>query len=275
MLSPAEFVESYAAAGAKKAAAPLSKLFLLGILGGFAIGIGAILSTTAAYSVDRWGLSKIIGGLLFPMGLMIVLLTGAELFTGNCLMTIPLLSRRIGLKGLLRNWATVYLGNFAGALLLAVGIAYSNSPLQYRISIEDVVYTAAVKCSMPFGRALVLGVLCNILVCAAVMFGLSAKSITGRILGVFPPVCCFVICGFEHCVANMYYVPAGLLAMTDPDLAGTAARLIELSYGDTVNLSLLTPGNFILHNLLPVTLGNILGGCAFAALIWYCHRKKD
>lgn len=272
MLNPTEFVESYASIGEKKASAPLMKLFLLGVLAGFSIGLGSVISTMVSYSVSA-GLVRIVSGLFFPIGLIMVILTGAELFTGNSLMTISLLERRIGIMGLLRNWAVVYLGNFAGSLLLAAGIVNSACLSDAFLPVHTI-RIAAVKCALPFGSALVLGILCNILVCIAVMCALSAKSVPGRVIGTFIPICCFVICGFEHCVANMYYVPAGLLAMANPDFAGRAQHIIEMQYS-IVDLSLLTPGNFLLHNLVPVTLGNILGGCAFAALIWFCHRKKN
>lgn len=260
MLSPAEFVESYLQIGEKKANAKTGRLFLLAILAGFAIGMGAAVTTAASGAVENPSLAKIICGTLFPLGLMIVVLTGAELFTGNCLMTIPLLGGRIGLGGIARNLTIVYFGNFAGALALAAGIAFASGPAMADWQVVKTVTTAAAKCSLPFGRALVLGILCNLLVCIAVMCALCAKDVTGRILGSFGAICMFVVCGFEHCVANMYYIPAGLFAK-------------NLAVCSSLDLSALTWGNFLVGNLLPVTLGNLIGGCGFAALIWFGHRK--
>jgi len=266
MLSPAEFVESYAGIGERKAGAGVLKLLLSGILAGFAIGVGGAVTTAATFAIENASAAKIIGGVLFPLGLIMVLITGTELFTGNCLMTISLFERRIHLKGMLRNLAVVYLGNFLGALLLAWAIISFSGPGMASGLILKTVSTAAAKCALPFGRALGLGILCNILVCAAVMMALCAKDIIGRAVAAFGPVCCFVICGFEHCVANMYFIPAGLFARTMPDCG-------QLVAGAGIDISALTWGNFLLHNLFPVTIGNLIGGCGFAALIWATHRK--
>ena len=267
MLSPADFVESYAGIGEKKASAQLAKLLMLAILAGFAIAIGGAVTTIASYSIDSPSVAKLICGVLFPLGLFMVVMTGAELFTGNCLMTISMLERRIGLRGMLRNLTTVFIGNFIGALLVAVSIAVFSGPKMADMLVVKIVTTAAAKCSLSFAGAVVLGVLCNILVCLAVMSALCAKDVVGRAMGAFGPVCCFVICGFEHCIANMYYIPVGLLVRTVPECTQIIAE-----YG--IDLSALTWRNFFLQNLLPVTIGNIIGGCGFAALIWAGHRKK-
>lgn len=266
MLSPAEFVESYAGTGERKAGSGVLRLFLSGILAGFAIGVGGAVTTAATFAIENVSAAKIVGGVLFPLGLIMVLMTGAELFTGNCLMTISLLERRIHLKGILRNFAVVYLGNFFGALLLAWAMIAFSGPGMADGLVLKTVSTAAAKCALPFQRALGLGILCNILVCAAVMMALCAGDTVGRVAGAFGPVCCFVICGFEHCVANMYFIPAGLFAMTLP-------RCGQLAAGAGIDISALTWGNFFLHNLFPVTIGNLIGGCGLAALIWATHRK--
>lgn len=268
MLSPAEFVDSYAGIGANKAKAPAWKLVLLGVLAGFWIGLGGVVTNTASHAIGNVSAAKIVCGLLFPMGLIMVILTGAELFTGNCLITISVLEKRASPGDMLRNLALVYLGNFIGALALAAACAFYG---QLNLSAGGLaVYTmkvAAAKCALPFGNAVVLGILCNILVCAAVMCALCAKDVTGRAVGAFVPICVFVLCGFEHCVANMYYIPAGLFARMVPAYAAMAADA-------GLDLSGLTWGAFLVNNLLPVTLGNLIGGCGFAALIWAAHRKK-
>ncbi|MEG2221658.1 MAG: formate/nitrite transporter family protein [Oscillospiraceae bacterium] len=269
MLSPAEFVESYATIGAGKAAAPARKLLLLGVLAGLLIGLGGVVTNTASFSVENISLAKLICGLLFPFGLIVVVLTGAELFTGNCLIVISVLQKRASLSGLLRNLSLVYLGNFAGALALAAACAYCGQlGLGKGALAVTTIKLAAAKCALPFGNAVVLGILCNILVCAGVMCSLCSKDVAGRAVGAFVPVCFFVICGFEHCIANMYYIPAGLFALTVPQYASLAA-----SAG--LDVSALSWGSFFLRNLLPVTLGNLIGGCGFAACIWGAHRPRQ
>lgn len=266
MLSPAEFTAAYREIGARKAQAPAGRLLLLGVLAGFFIAMGSAACSTAAHGLDNSSLARVVCGLLFPFGLTMVIFTGAELFTGNCLMTISLLERRAGLAGVLRNWCLVYLGNLAGALALAAANVYSGQlDLSQGGLAVYAVRTAAAKCALLPGKAVVLGVLCNILVCVGVMCALSAQSAPGRLVGAFLPICFFVICGFEHCVANMYYIPAGLLALSVPKYA-------QLAQEAGVDLSGLTWGAFVLKNLIPVTLGNLLGGCGFAALIWKAHR---
>ena len=268
MLTPAEFVETYAEIGAGKAKAPAQKLFLLAILAGFFIGMGGAVSSTATHALTNVSAAKIAAGLLFPFGLILVILTGSELFTGNCLMTISVLSRKTTLRGMLRNLVIGYLGNFAGSLALAAGCVFSG---QLNLSNGGLavatIKTAAAKCSLTFGHAVLLGVLCNILVCAAVMCAISAKSVPGKAIGAFVPICLFVICCFEHCVANMYYIPAGLFALSVPQYAALAAKAGVATAG-------LTWGGFLLHNLLPVTLGNLLGGCGYAAIIYAAYGKR-
>lgn len=266
--SPAEVTALYAAAGAEKTKKPAAVLVLLGILAGALIALGSAATNTAIYGIaDTWT-ARTICGLLFPFGLGMVVMTGTELFTGNSLITISVLDRRCSVMGMLRNWGIVYLSNFAGSLLVAAGCAlfgqmnYSDGQLA--------VFTmklAAGKCALPFQNALVLGFFCNLLVCLGVMLAMSGKDNASRILGAFLPVCYFVICGFEHCVANMYYISAGLLAKTVPAYAQLAAEL-------GVDLSALTWSNFLVKNLVPVTIGNVLGGAVLGALMWFCYRPR-
>lgn len=268
MLSAAEFVESYGAIGEGKAKTPAMKLFLLGILAGFLIGMGGAVTNTAAHAIANVSAAKIACGLLFPFGLIMVILTGAELFTGNNLITISVLSKQATVRDMLRNWVIVYAGNFVGSVALAASCAFSG-----QMNLSDgglgayTIKTATAKCSLTFGHALTMGILCNILVCIAVMCALCAKDVVGRAVGAFVPIAFFVICGFEHSVANMFYIPAGLFALSVPEYAQAATVA-------GVNTAALTWGNFLIHNLLPVTIGNILGGCSFAALIWATHHKR-
>ena len=258
MLSPVEFVDFYAQVGAKKSANSAGRLFLAAILAGFLIASGAVAASTASYGLENASVARVVSGLLFPFGLIMVIITGAELFTGNCMITISLLEKKASLAGMIRNLVIVYLGNFAGSLLLAAAVAYSGTFSNDAMA-AYAIRTAANKCAIPFGRAVVLGILCNVLVCAGVMCSLCGKDLPGRAVGAFVPVSFFVIGGFEHCVANMYYIPAGLLAAS----VSGGVQGVDLS---TLNLT------GFLSNMIPVTIGNIIGGCGFGALFWAAQK---
>lgn len=266
MLTPAEMIQTFCAAGAKKCARGPLPTLLLAILAGALIALAGAATNTAAHTAQAAGTIRLICGLLFPFGLAVVILTGAELFTGNCLIVVTLADRQAHAGAMLGNWAVVYLGNFLGAAAVAAGCAFSGQ-LDYSAG-GLALFTmklAAGKCALGFGGAVALGVLCNVLVCLGVLCAMTAKDVTGKILGAFLPVALFVLCGFEHSVANMFYVPAGLFARSVPAYA-------RLALEAGVDLSALSWGNFLLHNLLPVTLGNILGGAGLGLLLWRGHR---
>nr|WP_326166870.1 formate/nitrite transporter family protein [uncultured Oscillibacter sp.] len=267
-LAPKGFLESYAAAGAAKTRKSAGKLLALAVLAGALIALGCAATNTAVHGMEDVGLARTVCGLLFPFGLCMVIVTGAELFTGNSLLVLCLLEGECTLSGLLRNWGIVYLGNFLGALLVAAGCVWSGQ-LDYSAGglALHTIRLAAGKCALPFWNGLVLGIFCNVLVCLGVLLALSAQDAAGRLMGAFLPVCYFVLCGFEHCVANMYYITAGLLAIRDP-------QYLQLAQQAGVDLAPLTLGG-LLGDLLPVTLGNVLGGAGLAALLWYAHLKKD
>ncbi len=269
LFTPKECAANYGLAGAAKARMPLGKMLLLAVLAGFFIAMGGAVTNTAAHSIDNVGTARIVCGLLFPFGLAMVVLTGAELFTGNTLITISVLDGQISAAGMLRNWVVVYLGNAVGAMLAAAGCAFGG---QFNYSGGQLaVFTmklAAGKCALPVGSAVILGIFCNILVTAGVLLSLSAKDLTGRVVGAYLPVAFFVICGFEHCIANLYYIPAGLFAKAVPAYAALASQ-------SGADIEALTWGNFLLRNLLPVTAGNILGGAGMGALYWYCHGRGE
>lgn len=267
LFTPGEFTDNYISSGCHKCSLPPLKMCLLAVLAGTLIAFGGAMSATAVHGISNASAARIVSGLLFPCGLIMVVLTGAELFTGNCLIAISVASGKARIWAMLRNLGIVYLGNFLGAFIVAAICAFFG---QMDLSGGGLgayaIKTAAAKCAIPFGNGLVLGIACNFLVCAAVMLALSAKDLVGRAVGAFVPICVFVVCGFEHCVANMYYIPAGIFALGNP---GYAAQALEAG----VDVSGLTLGGFLLGNLLPVTLGNIIGGLLFALLIWYCHGK--
>ena len=269
ILSPAQVVDAYGAAGEKKCSRSVSSLFLLSVLAGALIAFAGAATNTAAHTAGAVGAVRLICGLLFPFGLGMVILTGAELFTGNCLIVISVLQKRASFMGMLRNWIIVYFGNFVGSLLVAAACAYSGQ-LNYTAG-QLAVFTmklAAGKCTLTFLNGVILGAACNVLVCLGVLCAMTATDTTGKILGAFLPVALFVLCGFEHSVANMFYVPAGIFAKSIPAYAALAAEA-------GLDLSALTWGNFLVGNLIPVTLGNVLGGCGVGALLWQANRKAS
>ncbi len=266
--TPTEITEVYAELGARKGSYPVPKLIYLGILAGVLIAIGSAATNTAVYGITQPWLGRTVCGLLFPFGLAMVIAMGGELFTGNCLMVISALDYRCSPAKVLRNWGIVYFANMAGSVTVAALCAffgqmnYSDGQLAaYTMSV------AANKCSLTFAGAVVSGFFCNFLVCLGVLMALYAKDAAGKILAPFLPVCYFVLCGFEHCVANMYYIPAGLFAMQNPSYAAAA-----IDAG--LNLSALSWSHFFLGNLLPVTIGNILGGTAISFLMWRCYLRE-
>lgn len=268
LFTPAELTENYAKTGKIKAEKPFGKLLMSAILAGIFIACGAAVCNTAVHSIADVSTARVVSGLLFPFGLGMVMLLGAELFTGNVMIGISVLNGDTTIGNLLRNWAVVYLGNFVGAILLAVGCAlFGQFNYSHGMLAVYTIKTAAAKCALPFANALVLGVFCNVLVCSGVLCSLSAKDTIGRIVGAYIPVAFFVICGFEHSIANMYYVPAGLFALQVPEYASLAVKA-------GLDVSVLTWDNFLLHNLLPVTLGNIIGGLTVGVTMWGCNLKK-
>lgn len=265
LFTASEIVKNFAAAGKKKTELPAWKMFVLGVLAGMFIALGGAVTNTASHSIEDVSTARIISGLLFPGGLSMVILMGGELFTGNCLIPIAVLEKQTTVAKMLKNWLFVYLGNFAGALLVAYGCArfgqlnYSGGGLAV-----FTVKLAAAKTALPFANGIVMGFFCNVLVCLGVLCSLSAKDTAGRILGTIFPIAIFVICGFEHCVANMYYIPAGLFALGVPSYASLVAET-------GLEVSSLTWENFLLCNLLPVTIGNILGGVFVGVMMWLGH----
>lgn len=269
LFTPAEIARNYVAIGKGKVNTPVLKMFILAILAGSFIGLGGVGAATAAVGVQPASVGKLISGCIFPGGLTMVLMAGSELFTGNCLLTIPLLEKEITLKGMLKNWVVVYFGNMIGGFLVAAGIVYSNQISMFDNGMAvSVISTAAAKCTLSFGEAFLRGIFCNYLVCLAVWVAFAAKDVAGKILGLFFPILIFVICGFEHCVANMYYISAGLFAKGIPVYAQAAAQA-------GVDINVINWGNFFVTNLIPVTLGNIVGGGICVGLVyWFLYLRK-
>ncbi|MCD7775436.1 MAG: formate/nitrite transporter family protein [Clostridiales bacterium] len=264
-----ETAEWYLTAAKNKVSVKASKTLVLGVLAGLFIGFAGLASTAASATVESPSIAKLISALVFPAGLAMVVTTGAELFTGDCLLIIGVLQREIRVLQTVKTLITVYIGNFIGSVMVSLlayfGKIFDNYKTQMAAS---VIKSASAKMCMGFLPMFVLGIGCNILVCIAVWMSFGASSVGGKICAVFFPIMTFVVCGFEHSVANMYYLSAGLLAKTNPDYLAAASEL-------GIDYSNLTLSNALLYNLLPVTLGNILGGMVFVGLLyWFVYLSK-
>ena len=272
-LSIREAVNKYIDSCESKVNASPVKLFVKAVFAGMMIAMGAAASSVAAYAIDNVGISRLAAAVVFPVGLMMVILLGAELFTGDCLMIMATASEKHSPLQLVRTLAIVFAGNFVGAVLTAVAVAASGQ-LDYSAGLLGA-YTIKValgKATISTSRAVVSGVLCNILVCAAVLMALCAKDIAGKILAAFFTIMLFVVAGFEHCVANMYYIAAGMVAAVNPNYSQVAMQ----QYGYTVEqFSVLNWQHFLLGNLVPVTIGNIIGGMFIIGLpLLYLNREQ-
>lgn len=245
MHSPLEIARNYIEVSIHKTNLSAFKMVILGMFAGFFIGFAGIASTTAASTVGNPSLAKLVGAMVFPAGMAMVLIAGSELFTGNTLIILAVLERRISMMRMLKSWLIVFVGNFIGAAMVAVGVVLGHTPDLFGADLAaSVVAAGASRCNLGFGEAVVRGILCNVLVCIAVWMSFAAKNVSGKLLTSFWPVMVFVLCGFEHSVADMYF--------------GTAALLASLEYGITAEgLSVL---NFFVNCIMPVTIGNIIGG---------------
>jgi formate transporter FocA len=257
--------------GVKKATADTLATFVLAVLAGAFIAFGALFATTVLSGQGLpYGVGRLLAGVVFSLGLILVIVGGAELFTGNTLIVMAWAGGRVRTGALLRNWLLVYAGNFVGALGIAALVFVSG---QYTFGGGAVgataLATANAKVDFAFGQAVALGILCNTLVCLAVWLAFSARSTADRILAIVPPIAAFVAAGFEHSVANMYFLPVALLIRAGaPESFWTA---IGRSAGDYPSL---TWSSFLVDNLLPVTLGNIIGGAVLVgAVYWFVYLR--
>jgi formate transporter len=271
-LLPADMAARAETIGVRKAHLSAASTFVLAILAGAFIALGAVFSTTvlAGSGTLPYGVARLLAGLVFTLGLILVVVGGAELFTGNNLIVMAWASRKITTRLLLRNWVLVYLGNFAGSVSVAVMMYFSGQFTFGQGAIgASALATANAKVGLTFVQALTLGVLCNILVCLAIWLTFSARTTTDRILAIIPPITAFVAAGFEHSVANMYFIPVGLFIKAGAPDAFWAS--IGKTAADYPNL---TWGGFLVNNLLPVTLGNIIGGALLVGVVyWFVYLR--
>lgn len=260
--------------GVKKAVMGPRNTMALAVLAGAFIAMGAVFATTVTAGAAghlSFGMTKLVGGLVFSLGLILVIVAGAELFTGNNLIVMVWADGQISLRQVLRNWMLVYVGNFIGSIATAVLMFYSR---QYTFGGGaiglNMLNIANGKTNLDFMQAIVLGILCNALVCLAVWLCFSARTTTDKILAIIFPITAFVAAGFEHSVANMYFIPMGLLVKRD------APAGFWDSIGKTaLDFPNLTWGNFFVANLLPVTIGNIIGGSVMVGLVyWSIYIRK-
>lgn len=272
-LLPAEMAVKAAETGVKKTALDTLRMFLLAILAGAFIAMGAVFATTvsAGGSALPYGITRLLAGLAFTLGLILVVVSGSELFTGNSLIIIAFANRRITLGALLRNWGIVYLGNFVGAVLTAYLMFIAR---QYTFGGGAIglaaLGTGEAKTSLGFAQAVVLGIFCNALVCMAVWMCYSARSTIDKILAIIPPISAFVAAGFEHSIANMYFIPVALFIKQF-----SSPAFFEAIKKTPADFPHLTWSNFILVNLIPVTIGNIIGGVVMVGMMyWFIYLSK-
>lgn len=278
-LLPGEMATRAEYLGVRKAEMPALTMFTLAVLAGAFISLGAVFATTVSaggMSVTAadgavafntglpYGVNRLLTGLVFCLGLILVVVGGAELFTGNNLIVMAWASKKVTTYALLRNWGIVYIGNFVGAIGTVVLMLLSR---QYTFGSSAVgiaaLKIAVSKTSLDFWQALALGILCNALVCLAVWMTFSARSTMDKIMAIIFPITAFVAAGFEHSIANMYFVPYALfIQMFDPGFIASVADKVT-------GLESLTWGAFLFNNLIPVTIGNIIGGAVLVAAIYW------
>jgi formate/nitrite transporter len=255
--------------GVTKANGNVFNISLLGILAGFFIGLGAMFCTLVTTDIQAgFGLTKLLGGVVFCLGLILVVLAGAELFTGNALMVASRASGKIKLSQLFQNWGIVYFTNLVGALLLVLVVFYSQfwALNAYKVG-ANALLIANAKVNLAFWPAFARGILCNALVCLAVWLCFGARTTVDKIFAILFPITAFVACGFEHSIANMYFIPMGIV------MAGQA-KVLEVAGVTASQVANLSIAGFI-GNLVPVTLGNIVGGTFVGSIYWLIYLRKD
>ena len=271
--TPAQVFEANMKAGEGKVQLPLLKCILLGLMAGAFIAFGGATSSAAIHNISNQGVAKTLAGAIFPVGLMMIVFVGGELFTGDCLMLAGVVDKRFSALQLIKTLIIVWFSNMAGAILIAALVYYSGL-LDYTSGALGAftIKVAYGKCTITPFKAICSGILCNILVCIAVLMATAARDIAGKVWAIFFPICAFVVGGWEHCVANMFYIPAGIIAATNDTYVAKAEELYGITAAQisaSVNV-----GGFI-SNLIPVTIGNILGGMVFVALpLYVIHKKK-
>jgi formate transporter len=262
------------ASGVKRASISLTTLLVLSVVAGAFVSFGAIFATTvSAGAADLpYGIVRLLVGLVFSAGLIMVIIGGAELFTGNNLLVMAWASKKVTTRAVLLNWVLSFAGNFVGAIVTAALMFYTT---QYTFGGGSVglaaLNIANAKTSLAFIPALTLGIMCNALVCVAVWMCFSARTNIDRVVTVIPPIAAFAAAGFEHSIANIYFIPMGLFIKAGaPDSFWKAIGKTAADYPE------LTWSNFLVGNLIPVTIGNVIGGSLMvAAVYWFVYLRKE
>jgi formate/nitrite transporter len=273
-LLPREMAAKAERIGGEKIRLDTQSLLALAVLAGAFIAFGAMLATIAAAGADGvlpYGFTRLLSGLVFSLGLILVVIGGAELFTGNNLMVMAWASGKVAFRDLVRAWTVVYIGNFAGSAATAVFVFLTGLYEQGGGTVGAVALVVAEdKAALPFTEALVRGVLGNVLVCLAVWMCYSARTTADRILVIVPPISAFVAAGFEHSVANMYLLPFGLL------IKDWAPNSFWLSIDENPAAFDSLTWIALVENLLPVTIGNVIGGGVLVgAVYWFVYLRKE
>ena len=270
--APAEVIEANMKACEGKASLPLGKMILLGIMAGAFIALGGATSSTAVHNIDNVGLARTLAGAIFPVGLMMIVFVGGELFTGNCLIAVDVMGKRVSWQACVKNLVVVYFSNLIGALIIDALIYFSGN-LDYSGGLLGA-YTIKVavgKVAISPVKAITSGILCNMLVCIAILMATAAIDIAGKVWAIFFPILAFVVGGFEHCVANMFYIPAGMMAAQNPAYVAKAQEVYGITAEQLQSLNVISS----LQNFIPVTIGNILGGMVFIGLPCFLIYKKN
>jgi formate/nitrite transporter len=271
-LTPQEILEYAEETGVKKAGMPFGRTMLLSFLAGVFIALASVGSNIISHNITDIGVAKYLAGLIFPTGLILVVVAGAELFTGNNLISIAALSRRVKWSTYAYNLVIVWAGNLVGSVFIAL-LIYLSGQLDYSAGFLGAytIKVASIKTNLTFLQAFSSGILCNLLVCLAVWMSYGAKDLASKSLVIFFPIWLFIASGYEHSVANMYYLSAGLFAKSSARFAEAATGSYAVSPESLENLNILSS---LGANLLPVTLGNLAGGAIFVgAWYWWAYKK--
>ena len=260
--SPSEIAQRIETVGVSKARLPLPQMLLLGVLAGAFIGLGSMFFVLVTSDPTLgFAASRVLGGLVFSLGLLLVVVAGAELFTGNNLLVMAWADQRITTRELLRNWVIVAVANFFGAAGMALLVYWSGHwQMNGGLVAKQTLALAAAKCSLPFGTGFFRGVLCNVLVCMAVWMAFAARSVTDKAVAIVAPITAFVAAGFEHSIANMYLIPLAMLLQLEGLGAEHAAAISWAGFAS---------------NLVPVIAGNLVGGSVLVALVYHLIYRRS
>jgi formate/nitrite transporter len=255
MYSPNEVIDNYIQFRTERSGMPAARINFLAMIAGFIIAAGAAVTMVATYTIQNPSVVRIISGLLFPMGLAMITILKAELFTGNCLMIMNVMGKKMSIGRMLFSWFQAYFWNYIGAMLFTILFCHEIGKLRPNPELAQYIISVGItKMNISFSGGVYLGIACNIFVCMGVFCAAAGKDLPSKVIGSYLPVLFFIICGFEHSIANMFFAPAAVILES------------EKASGFTI-LKAIAP------NLIPVTIGNIIGGCLFGSIMFGCYKK--